>query len=269
MMTTLACLLALSQAPAQGGKLEIANARATYGYLGALRPKDSGGALPGDVIYFRFDVKNMKLDENGRASYSVLVEIFDDKGEEVFRLGPHNAVAQCCLGGDTMPCSARLDLPLTAKPGLHTLKVTVHDRAADTKATFEGKGKVRPADFGIVQVGTFADREGKVPTAPVGALGSSLFINFSAVGFARDKTSKQPDLDVSLRVLDDKGQPTMPKPLTGRANHDIPEGIAIVPMQFGLTLNRAGHYTVELSATDRHSGKTARVAFPIRALTAE
>jgi hypothetical protein len=269
MMTALACLLTLGLAPAQEGKLEIVNPRATYGYLGALRPKEGKGILPGDVLHFRFDVKNMKLDSNGRASYSLLVEVFDAKGHQIFRLGPHNATAQCYLGGDTLPCSAHLDIPLTTKPGVHTLKVTVHDRSADKTVGFEYKGLVRPADFGIVQVGTFADREGKVPKAPVGVLGSSVFINFAAVGFVRDKTSKQPDIDVSLRVLDAEGKPTMPKPLTGRADRDIPEGLAIVPMQFGLTLNRAGHYTIELSATDRHSGKSARVTFPIRALAAE
>src|SRR5262249_55700536 len=58
MMTALACLLTLSLAPAQEGKLEIVNPRATYGYLGARRPKDGKGVLPGDVLHFRFDVKN-------------------------------------------------------------------------------------------------------------------------------------------------------------------------------------------------------------------
>jgi hypothetical protein len=34
-------------------------------------------------------------------------------------------------------------------------------------------------------------------------------------------------------------------------------------MQFAITLNRSGHFTVELSARDVHSGKTSVVTFPL------
>jgi hypothetical protein len=262
MLTSCVLLTALALAPAQNGQLEIVNARPTYGYLGPNRPRT--GVLPGDLATFRFDVKNMQLDKTGRASYSLLVEVVDAKGKTRFRLGPSNAVALNCLGGDSMPCSASLEVPLTTPPGPVTLRVVVGDRTSGRKATFQTKGKVLPADFGLVRVGTFADRESKVPAPAVGVVGQALYVGFAAVGFARDKTSKQPDLDVSLRVLDGNGKETMPAPLSGRAHADVPEDLHVLPMQFGLTLNRTGDFTVELSATDRLSGKTSQVRFPLR-----
>jgi hypothetical protein len=262
MLTTFTFLAALTLAPAQTGQLEIVNPRSTYGYLGPARPRT--GVLPGDVAFFAFDVKNMQLDKQGRASYTLLVQVVDHKGKTRFRLGPYNAVALNCLGGDTMPCSASLEVPLDTAPGECTLSVSIEDRISGRKTTLKAKGKVLPADFGLVRVGLFADRVGKVSAPAVGVVGQVLYVGFSTVGFARNKTSKQPDVAVSLRVLDEKGMATMPAPLAGRANADIPDDLKILPMQFGLTLNRTGQFTVELTASDRLTEKTARVRFPLR-----
>ncbi len=40
-------------------------------------------------------------------------------------------------------------------------------------------------------------------------------------------------------------------------------------MQFGLTLNRAGRFTIELAAEDRLAGKTSRFSYGIRVLPLE
>jgi hypothetical protein len=260
-------LLTLSLLPAQEGPLTIENARATYGFLGATRLP--GTLHAGDIAFFAFDLQNIKLDNAGKASYSITVEVLDGQGKTYFKQGPTNATALSYLGGNTLPCSAQLEVPLNTPPGIYSLKVTVHDRAADKTVVLERKGKVLPADFGLIHVGTFADREAKVPKSPVGVVGESLYIGFAAVGFARDKKSGQPDLQLSLRVLDDKGKPTMAAPLGGRANQDIAEDLKILPMQFALTLNRVGRFTAELTATDQLNGKTSRVTFPIRVVPAE
>ena len=39
-----------------------------------------------------------------------------------------------------------------------------------------------------------------------------------------------------------------------------------IEMQFALTLNRAGTFTLELTATDVLSGQTSKVVFPVRVL---
>jgi hypothetical protein len=262
MLTSLAFATALALVPAQEGQLEIVNARPTYGYLGPARPRT--GVLPGDVAHFRFDIKNMALDKAGKASYTLLLKVIDAKGKTRYRLGPTNSVALNCLGGDSMPCSASLEVPLDTPAGPVELQVLLQDRVSGRKAAFKSKGKVLPADFGLVRVGLFADPESKVPASAVGVVGEVRYVGFAAVGFARDKTSGQPDLDVSLRVKDEQGKETMPAPLTGRVTADVPAEMLVVPMHFGLTLNRTGNFTVELSGTDRRSGKTSRVSFPLQ-----
>ena len=104
MLPSLVLLAALATVGAQNAPLEIANAHATYGYLGAPHPTVEG-RLPGDTIFFTFDIKNMKLDDAGRASYTLLVEVTNDKGQLIYKLGPTNAVAQNYLGGNSLPCS--------------------------------------------------------------------------------------------------------------------------------------------------------------------
>jgi hypothetical protein len=86
-------------------------------------------------------------------------------------------------------------------------------------------------------------------------------VNFAAVGF--DRKSEQPNLEVTMRVLDDQGRPTVAKPFTGAVTKGIPKQVLAVPMQFALTLNRAGKFKVEVKATDKVSGKTATLTFPL------
>jgi hypothetical protein len=259
-------LVALGFAAAQDAPLEIVNARATYGYLGATHPPGDG-RLPGDIIYFTFDIKNMKLDDGGRAAYSLLVEVKDDKDQLIYKRGPINAIAQNYLGGNALPCSAHLDVPFDSAPGIHHFKVTITDRQTNKSVSLERKGKILAPAFGLVRVGTYADREGKVPAAPVGVNGETLYLDFSPVGFARDNSTKQPNLYVSMRVLDDKGQPTFAKPLTGAVDKDVPEDVQVLRMQFGITLNRVGNFTIELDAADKISGKTAKVRLPLKVVS--
>jgi hypothetical protein len=266
MLQHFALLIALTAAGAQDAPLEIANAHGTYGYLGAPHPT-SQARLPGDIIYFTFDIKNLKLDSAGRASYSLLVEVTDDKGGLVYKVGPTNAVAQNYLGGNSMPCSAHLEIPGDNAPGMHNLKITITDRATNKSVFFERTGKVLPPDFGLVRVATYADRESKVPAAPVGVIGTAMYFSFAPTGFARDQKTGQPNLHVSMRVLDDKGQPTFAQPLSGDVNKEVPADLKIIPMNFGITLTRLGQFTVELEATDKITGKSAKVTLPLRVVS--
>lgn len=263
----LSCLLLCSLAGVGAGqdrKLEIVNPRGTYGHLGALRPKDTG-VLPGDVAHVSFDIKNLKHDEAGKASYSVAVEVRDTKGGLFFKQEPHNAVAQNFFGGNTLPCAAHVEIPADAKPGTYTWTVTIRDRLADTSASITGKGEVLKSDFGLIRVGTYADSEGKVPVPPVGVVGSTLYVNFAAIGFGRDK-KKQPDLAVEMKIVDENGKATFTKPITGHVKSDIPEGLRIIPLQYGVTLNRAGRFTIELTARCELCGKSSTVSLPVRIL---
>jgi hypothetical protein len=261
-MLAVASLLALTLAAGKDGGLEIVNPRPTYGYLGASRPKEP--VLPGDLVSFAFEVKGLKVNKAGVASYSLSMEVRDPKGEVYYKEGPHTAKVLNFLGGDSFPCSSQINVPPDTPPGVYTIRVTIQDRATKNTVVFDGKGKVLKKDFGIVRVGTFADREGLVPVPPVGVVGSSFYVKFAAVGFARDKATKQPSLRVTMRILDDKGKPTFAKPLEGKVNSDVPAEELLVPLQFGITLNRVGTFTVELTATCELCGKTKSVSFPLK-----
>ena len=261
MFTAFTLALALGGSGAPAGQLEITNVRSTYGYLGPKRPRT--GVLAGETVHFAFDIKNLQLDKGGRAHYSVALEILDPKGEVFYREAARNAVAHNYLGGNAMPCTAHLALPLDTPPGEYTLRVTINDRTAKKTVTLATKGKVLPRAFGLIRVGTYQDRAGKIPTAPVGVIGETLYVDFSAVNFARDKATKQPSLSVKMRVLDEKGNPTFAAPLTGRANSGIAEDVKILPMQFGVTLNRAGRFTVEIEATCELCRASTRITFPL------
>jgi hypothetical protein len=77
----------------------------------------------------------------------------------------------------------------------------------------------------------------------------------------------QPHIKVVMRVLDDKGTVVKGAKMQGEANSDVPADTQAVPMQFALTLNRAGRFTLEVTATDVLAGTTATVRFPVRVLT--
>ena len=214
----LPCVL-LCLTSAQDAKLEIVNHRPTYGYLGAPRPKV--GMLPGDAAHFTFEIKNLKLDENGKAFYSIAIEIRDMAGKLVYEQKPYNSVAQNFLGGDTLPCSAHVEIPIDSKPGAVNWKITVKDRTTGQVAAATGKGLILEPGFGIVRVGLFADPDLKVPMSAIAVVGDSAYLHFSAAGFARDKATKQPDLNVSMRIVDEKGKATLAKPLTGRVSAGV------------------------------------------------
>jgi hypothetical protein len=262
----LPCVLMLLPT-AQDSSLELINLRRTYGYLGAARPKD--GTIPGDTVFFTFEIKNLKLDEAGKAAYSIAVEIRDAEGKLVYEQKPYNSVARNFFGGTTIPCSAQIEIPLDAKPGDVNWKVTVKDRNSKQSTVLAGKGKVLPTDFGVVQVGLFADADTRVPMSAVGVVGDSAYLQFSTVGFARDEKTKQPNVHVSMRILDEQGKPTMAQPLTGKIDSDVSAKAKFLPMLFGITLNRAGRFTIEVSAEDKLSGKTSRIAYAMRVLPLE
>ena len=225
---------------------EIADMHGTYGHLGAVRPKGQG-MLPGDVAAFTFSIKNLTFDKNGKAAYSVAIEVRDAKGKLLYEQKPFNSVAQSLFGGTSLPCSAQIAVPLDAEAGPVSWKVTVRDRTTDKSAETKGEGNILAPKFGIIRVGTFADPEAKVSAAPLGVVGSTLYLDFAAAHFARD-AMKKPDVKVEMRILDDKGQPTTAEPMAGRVHDDIPDDARMVPMQFALTLTRPGDFTVELTA---------------------
>jgi hypothetical protein len=252
---------------AQAPGLEITSPTPTYGHLGAVRPKGAG-MLPGDIGYFSFGIKGLKFDDSGVAKYSIGIEVRDAAGKIFYEQKPFNMIAQNVFGGDTVPASSSVSVPPNQPPTGLKWKVTVKDRTTDKTAEISGEGKILPADFGIVRVGTFADAESKVAMPAVGVVGQVMYLNFSAVGFGRDK-DKKPNLQFDLKVLDESGKPTMAKDISGTVRDDLTEDAGLLPLNFALTLNRPGRFTVQITSRCANSNKTATVSLPIRVLPME
>jgi hypothetical protein len=265
-MWTAFVVLALGVQPAQTGGLTLTQPRFTYGPAGATR----AGAkfLPGDIVYLSLDVGGLKFDGESKAHYRVGMEVSNSAGETLFRQKPHQSAVLNLLGGKTVPCGVSVVLPTDYSAGSYTVKVTVEDVATKQAQTLAQKFEVLPAAFGLVRLGASATNDGMAPVPAVGAEGSSLFVTFAVVGFQRGK-DKQPELAGSLRVLDEKGKPTSAKPIAGKLEKNVPEGSNIIPLQFGVTLNRSGRFTLEFTATDAVSKQTARASMPLRVTSAK
>ncbi len=245
------------------GDLEIVAPRATFGLLGPTRPK--GGVLPGERLFFAFGIKNLAVDAQGKSQYSVAVEIRDSQGKLFYEQKPYLRVAQNLFGGKVVPCSSYLDIPITSAEGDLHWKVTIEDTLAKKSKSIDGKGKILPKSFGIVRVNLSADPNGLAPTPAVNVVGGHVFLNFSVVGFDRNK-DKQPDVEVSLRILNTSGQPI--STLKGRID-DVGENVRIVPGHFPMIFDSPGNYTLEVSALCQHSKSKALVTLPVQILGVE
>jgi hypothetical protein len=263
MWTTLAFAAALSLAPGQSGDLELTNVRTTYGFLGSSRPDNK--FLPGDVFVLSFDVQGVKVDRAGNLFYSIAMEATDAAGKVQFKQAPREQQASNVLGGNSLPAFASLQIGTEQQPGTYALKVTVTDLLAKTSRSLTRSYEVLPRGFGLVRPTVTSDPEGRYPV-PLVAEGQSVWINFAAVGFARGGKG-QPNLSVTMRVLDEEGRPTTPRASVGTVNPDeVPARAAAVPMQFLVAPNRAGKFTVELTAKDGAGEKTARLSLPLTVL---
>ncbi len=255
--TVLVGLLLL--APAQVLGLQLKNIQATYGPGGPVRP--AGNLLPGDNLTITFDIDGVTV-KDGKAVYSLGTEILS-QGRTIFRQPPKEQEVLLPLGGTTLQGMAQFEVGLNTPPGQYEFKVTVTDAASRQTQSFSRTYTVGPPAFGIVRLSTTLDAAGEAHTTQL-SVGQTLWVNFSTVGFQRDRTTTQPNLTLTLNVLDPvTGRPVSARPFTGTVTKDVPTMIAALPGQFPLPLNRAGKFVLEIQATDNLSGKTAKLSFPI------
>jgi hypothetical protein len=260
MRTAFALLAVLSLPAAEAGDLRLNNVRSSHCVLGPARAADR--VMPGDCYVLSFDIEGITTDDAGKARYSVGIDVTDADGKVLFRQEPKEQGAQTSLGGGRLAAYARLDVGLEAKPGPYNLKVTVTDLANGKRAELARKAEVLPKDFGIIRLTTSSDPDGRYPISVPGS-GDWLFLHCGLVGFARNGDGKQADASVAMRVLDEDGKPATAKPVTVQVDRDVPEAATALPVRMLLSLNRPGKFTVELTATDRVSNKTATLSFPL------
>jgi hypothetical protein len=235
----------------------------TYCQLGPARTDSK--FLPGDTLFLAFDIKGVTVDKENKVQYSTTIEVCDAKGKTCYKQPSQEQTVVNVLGGNSFPAVARVDLGLDQAPGEYTLNVTVTDRASKQSKTLSQKFSVLPKGFGVVALTTSSDADAHLPVGLM-CVGESVWVNAAVVGFERDKSTGQPHVDLELRILDEQGKPTVAKPFTGTINKDVHAKAPALPLQFHLYLNRAGKFTIEGKATDKVSGKTSRVSFPITVL---
>ncbi|MEZ6140667.1 MAG: hypothetical protein R3B84_08865 [Zavarzinella sp.] len=267
MTSNLLLMAALTLVPQQPGTLTLENARLTYGEVGSVRTETK--FLPGDVFFLSFDMKGIKIDDEGQAAYTIGMQVLDPTGKETYKSGPEQQNAFLPLGGGTLPARAFVSIGFDQPPGIYTCKVTVTDiLAKSAPKLLEQQFEVLPKSFGIVQVYTTTDLEGKNPAPLTGVAGQTMFIHFVIIGFDRDATKKQPNVTLTMRIFDKDSKVTLPKPVTKNIP-DAREGAVDeksigVPMRLMLPLSREGGYLVELASTDNLTGKKSVVYLPVR-----
>jgi hypothetical protein len=253
----LACCLLL---PASAHALELKNLRTTYGPTGA--PHKENKFLAGDVVCVVYDIVDLKIDaDTGFARYLVSMEIFDGKGERIFNKDtPVQRYAS--LGGTSMPGFATVVMGTDQKPGKYSMKITVIDRNSTDKATksINFPFELLPADFGLIHL-----------EFPAVALTNTDFVpQCLLVGMALD-SKKMPNVDVTMRILDESGKPTLKKAFVLHIPKDLDKEIDIkgkdyLPIPFPLFLNRPGNFTIELEAVDNNGKKTFKKTIPLKVI---
>jgi len=271
MLTTLTLIAAMS-VPGQGTGLTLTNPRITYGELGSPRPDTK--LLPGDIFFLSFDIDGIKVSETGRVKYGMAMEVTDSAGKSIFKQMPVERDDFLPLGGTRLPARAFVSVGVDQPPGTYTCKVTVTDmsvKEAVVTKSLEQKFDVLPRGFGIVQVYTASDLEGKIPAPLVGVAGQAMFVHFAVIDFVRD-AAKQPNITIEMVVYDKDRAPTLAKPtlknIPDEADGKVDEKAVGVPMRFLVPMNREGGFLIELKATDNVSKKTSKVYLPLRVFPA-
>jgi hypothetical protein len=261
MWTALAVTALAGLSPMQANQLTLTHVRSVYGYY--LPERESNKIIPGDALILFFDIVGLKVDKTGRMLYTMSMEITNSQGKLESGPQPEDRETFSSLGGNRVPATAIITTEANQPPGEYTVGVTVTDRGTRSTQRISRKFEVLPKTFGIVRLSTTVDPGARFAVPPSGLVGEQRCVNFFAIGFQRDPTTKQPSVSAELRILDEKGKAIEAKPIMGAVDQDVPERSVVIPMQFTIALNRPGRFAIELQAVDRVNKKTAKVSFPL------
>jgi hypothetical protein len=263
MWTTLTMMAALAFAPAQG-ELTLTNVRPTHGLFGPTR-KDAEDLklLAGEVLLIAFDIEGLMVKPDGEVQYSVGMEVTSNKDNKtLFKKEPEELKTISILGTNRQPAFASVEIGTDTPPGEYTLTATVTDRAGKASKKINRKFEILPKAFGLIRLQLSYPNGPLAP--PVGVPGQTLLVHFAAIGFDRDKKTKQPNIVATLRVLEN-GKPTLAKDTTGAVD-ELAKEQSIMPLTFSLPLNRSGKFTVELKILDKLTNKTESQSFDLNVL---
>ena len=268
MMTTIA-LAILAGVPAQPPELKLTNVRTTIGELGP--PRENNKLLPGDYLFFAFDIEGLTINADGNTRYVMSMEVTDAAGKVWLPKNPVEKSDFIPLRGNRIPARAYVIAGLDYPPGNYTCKLSVTDPKTKATGSLTMKYEVAKKDFGIVLVNTSYDPQGTISAPTTGQVGQTIFISFSVVAFERDMKTKQPNVEIVIDILDEKnaslGQPLKhiqddKSALPVKATDDV------FRLPYQLFLTRPGKFTVQITATDNVSKKKATFKVPVTVMAA-
>jgi hypothetical protein len=188
---TCTTLALLTLAPAEAGELNLTNVRLTHGLHGPVRGSDK--VYPGDSVFVSFDIEGITVSDEGKVRYSTAITVTDERGKAVFKQDPRKVEVPVSLGGNRVPAYTKIDCGLQQPPGDYTLKVTITDLATDKSRILTRAFTVVPRAFALVRMALTSDPEGFSPVIVPGS-GEAMWMHVGVVEFARDRTTKQPDV---------------------------------------------------------------------------
>jgi hypothetical protein len=245
--------------------LALTNIRNTHGELGGTRPDNK--FLPGDVVFVGFDIDGLVVGSKGEVKYTMDMKVVDKNGKSLIPASePASKTDYVPLGGKTIPGRAFITLGLDAEPGPCTMTLSVRDDVTMQSKSFTHQFEVLKKDFGIVAVFASQNIEGTVSAPTTSVVGSMIAIRYGIVNFQRDPATKQPNVQVDITPLDDKGQPTIKEAIVRTYNAGIAEDTPAFPDGFLLPLTRAGKFTIRIKATDKVNNKSYTFDLPITAI---
>jgi hypothetical protein len=263
MWTTIAMLTAIGLAPNEAGALKLDDVRSSHGVLGPTRASED--YVPGDSLTLNFDIDGITIDKKGKVLYSIAYKVTSlPDNTPVVSQEAQQLETDTIFGGKRIQAFVHLDIGTEQAPGNYAIKVTVTDRASNASQELTHKFTVVKPAFALVRFTTSSDREGNFPVPALGE-GQTIWINFGIVGFGRDKTNKQPSVKGELDVLEN-GKSLLDKPLSKVLDKDVPEKNLAIPLQFPLSLTRAGKFTLVFTATDQLTNKTTKLSIPLTVL---
>jgi uncharacterized protein (TIGR03000 family) len=218
--------------------------------------------LPGDSLVLCFQIDGAQADAAGKARCAVGLEVVDDKGKLQIRQAPRPVTLDQTPGTQGLAAFAQLQIGLDQPPGKYALKVSVTDQVAGASNELTESFEILPRAFGIVRLALTADSQARKSTNQPAA-GRSFWTTFSLVGFGRQQATQQPRLALALRILDERGNSVLQKPLTGEVNLGVSPRAQAVSAQFVSRVQQAGKYTLELKATDQVADRTATIRVPL------
>jgi hypothetical protein len=249
--------------PGQADGLALLNVRTTYGPLGATRTDEK--ILPGDQVALSFDIAGAKVDSNGKVRYSMTMEVCDSRERVLFKRDPRDMEVSMPPGQKSLPACATLDAGTEQPPGKYRVKVIVKDLSSGITQEISRVYELLPRDFGLVRYFTSRDPDGKMPTTALQA-GRPGWINFSAIGFARDQATGQPDVAVRMDFMDETGRTSIFQPIFGEVKQGTASGAKVLPMQFKVNFPKPGQLIVELTATDKVANRKSLLKVPFEIL---